>query len=263
MKIALSLGLACGLAFSGAALAAEDALPPQKMTWSFDGPFGKYDRAALQRGFQVYKEVCAACHGLNHVAFHALSDEGGPGFTDAQVKALASQVQIPAEPNAKGETYNESGERIKRPGIPADHMVSPFENEAAARTANNGAVPPDLSLIVKAREGGANYVYSILTGFGRTPPQGFELVEGKYYNPYFPSGNISMPPPLLADSVTYSDGTNATIDQEAHDVVTFLTWASEPKMEQRKHIGTAVMIFLLGLSTLLFLSYRKLWQGQH
>ncbi len=263
MKIALPLGLAIGLAMSGAALAAEDSMAPKEMEWSFSGPFGKFDRAALQRGFQVYKEVCAACHGLNQVAFYSLAEEGGPGFSEAEVKALASQVQIPAEPNDRGETYDENGERIKRPGIPSDYMISPFANEQAARAANGGAVPPDLSLIVKAREGGADYVYSILTGFDQTPPEGFTPVEGKYYNPYFPGGNIAMPKPLNENGVTFADGTPATIDQQAHDVVTFLSWAAEPKMEARKRIGVGVMIFLLGLSTLLFLSYRKLWHGQH
>ncbi len=263
MKIALPLSLALGLAFTGSALAAENALHPKQVDWSFNGPLGRYDQAQLQRGFQVFKEVCSACHGLSHVAFHALGEEGGPHFSEAAVKALASQKQIPAEANEKGETYNENGERIMRPGITADRYLSPFLNDAAARTANGGALPPDLSLMTKARKDGSNYVYSILTGYGATPPQDFHVIEGKHYNPYFPGGNISMPKPLNENGVTYSDGTKATIDQQAHDVAAFLTWAAEPKMEERKHIGVMVIIFLLGLSTLLFLSYRKMWEGQH
>ena len=264
MKLALSLGLVLGLAVaSSSALAAEDVVLKRE-TWSFDGPFGMYDRGALQRGFQVYKEVCSACHALNHLAFHALSDAGGPGFSEAQVKALAASVQVPAEPDrTTGETYNDKGERIKRPGTPADYILGPaYDNEAAARAVFNGALPPDLSMIVKAREGGPDYVFSILTGFVN-PPAGFKVLPNKFYNEAFAGHNISMTPPLKDNIVTYSDGTKATIDQEAHDVVTFLTWAGEPKMEQRKHIGVAVMIFLLGLSTLLFLSYRKMWSGQH
>jgi ubiquinol-cytochrome c reductase cytochrome c1 subunit len=230
--------------------------------WSFNGPLGKFDRAQLQRGFQVYKEVCAACHGMKHVAFHALGDEGGPEFSEAQVKALAASVQVPAEPNAQGLTYSDAGERLKRPGIVSDYMLSPFENEQAARTANAGALPPDLSLMAKAREGGPNYIYSIMTGY-ENPPAGFQLVEGKHYNAYFPGHNLSMPKPLNENGVTYSDGTKASVDQQAKDVAAFLMWAAEPKLEARKHIGTGVMIFLLGLSTLLFLAYRKLWTGQH
>ena len=263
MKIALPLGLALGLAFASTALAADEA-PLKKTDWSFNGPFGMFDRAQLQRGFQIYKEVCSACHSMNRVAFHALSDEGGPGFSEAQVKALAAAVQVPKEPDTKtGATHNDAGERIKRPGIPADPMVGPaYENEIAARAVYNGALPPDLSLMAKAREGGPDYIHSVLTGFVPAPA-GFKVLENKYYNEYFPGHNISMPPPLKANIVTYSDGTPATLDQEAQDVSAFLMWAAEPKLEQRHHIGVAVMIFLLGLSTLLFLAYRKMWHGQH
>jgi len=265
---ALPLALA-GLLLAGTTAFAEDMsepMPPKDVHWSFEGPFGTYDRAALQRGFQVYKEVCSACHSLNLVAFHDLGGggEGSPGiFSDAQIKAIAAGYKIAAEPNDKGETTDDKGQPLTRPGIPADHFPAPFANENAARANNGGALPPDLSLIVKAREGGARYVYSIVTGDGSPVPHGFKVIDGKYYDPYFPGRNISMPPPLRADSVTYSDGTPATVDQEAHDVVTFLAWASEPKMEERKHIGLGVMAFMVLLSGLLFLSYRRVWKDAH
>ena len=236
-----------------------EPLPPKAVTWSFEGPFGTYDRAAWQRGFQVYKEVCSACHSLSRVAFHDLTF----GFSEAQAKALAAAAKVPADPNDKGETTDDKGERLMRPGILADHFQPPFANEEAARANNGGALPPDLSLIVKAREGGGAYVYSILTGFHLTPPKGFVVQTGKYFNPYFAGGNISMPPPLAEGSVTYADGTTASIDQEAHDVVTFLSWAAEPKMEERKHIGLGAMAFMLLISGLLFLSYRRVWKDAH
>jgi ubiquinol-cytochrome c reductase cytochrome c1 subunit len=238
------------------------AQEPKSVTWSFDGPFGKYDRASLQRGYQVYKEICSACHSLNRIAFRNLADKGGPGFTAAEVKALAAGAMIPAEPNDEGKTYDDSGTRLTRPGIPSDYFPAPFENEKAARSANAGALPPDLSVIVKAREGHSNYVYSILTGF-TDPPAGFAMADNMYFNPYFAGHQIAMPPPLKDAKVDYADGTNATPEQMAHDVVTFLTWASEPKMEERKELGFMVMIFLLVLTSLLFLSYRRLWHDQH
>ncbi len=263
---ALPLALLAFLAAAPAARAADipvdlsEPMPPKAESFSFEGPFGMYDRAALQRGFQVYKEVCSACHSLNRVAYHALD---GIGFSPAQIKALAAAAKVPAEPNDKGETTDSNGERLTRAGIPADHPPSPFANEEAARAANGGALPPDLSLIVKARVGGPQYIYSILTGFGQKPPHGFTVQAGKYFNPYFAGGNISMPPPLTDGAVTYSDGTQATVAQEAHDVVTFLSWASEPKMEERKRLGFGVMIFMLVLSGLLFLSYRRVWKDAH
>ncbi len=263
MKKALLIAAVLPFLACASAQAAEDHLPPKEVEFSFEGPFGTYDRGALQRGFQVYKEVCAACHGLSLVSFHDLGAPGGPGFSEAQVKALAAAVQVPAEPNDQGLTHNDSGERLKRPGIPADKFPSPYENENAARFANAGALPPDLSLITKAREHGSHYVYSILTGFGHKPPAGFHLVEGKHYNPYFPGGNLAMPPPLNDGAVTYSDGTKASVDQQAHDVVTFLAWAAEPKMEERKRLGFGVIIFLIGLAGLLYLSYRRVWHDAH
>lgn len=240
-----------------------DALSPKRVSFSFEGPFGTYDRGALQRGFQVYKEVCSACHSLNHIAFHNLAEEGGPGFTDEQAKAIAASYKIPAEPNDKGETVDSSGNRLTRSGTIADHFPLPFANEQAARTANGGALPPDLSLIIKARAGGPQYVYSIITGFHQQPPGWFKVLPNKYYNPYFAGWNISMPPPLTNGSVTFADGTPNSLDQEAHDVVTFLSWASDPRMEERKRLGLGVMAFLIVFSGLLFLSYRRIWRDAH
>jgi len=263
MRIAF-LALALGFGFAGAAYADDSAaLPVKQMQWSFAGPLGTYDCGALQRGFQVYKEVCSACHSLNLVAFHDLAAPGGPGFTEAEAKAIAAGYKIPAEPDDKGEIFDANGNRLTRPGILADHFPPPFPNEQAARKANGGALPPDLSVIIKAREGGPNYVYSILTGFAHKPPHGFKVLEGKYYNPYFAGRNISMPPPLMEGSVSFADGTPSTVANEAASIVTFLSWASEPHLEDRHRIGFEVMAFLVLLSGLLFLSYRKLWKDKH
>ena len=265
MRIALPLGLALGLLASAPALAAVDTtkLPVKDVQFSFDGPFGTYDQAALQRGFQVYKEVCSACHSLDHIAFHNLDEAGGLGFTEAQAKAIAAGYKIPADPNDKGEITDDKGNRLTRPGILADKFPPPFPNEQAARANNDGNLPPDLSMIVKARDGGAHYVYSIITGFHMTPPKGFTVTSGKYYNPYFEGWNIGMPPPLSANLVTYSDGTKATVEQEAHDVATFLAWASDPKMEERKRIGFGALVFLIVLAGLSFASYRRVWADLH
>jgi cytochrome c1 len=263
-RLALALGFA--FATSGAQATLDTSpLPPKHPGWSFDGPFGMYDRASLQRGFQVYKEVCSACHSLNRVSFHALSsDNGGDGFfTDPQVKAIAAAYKVPAGPNDKGETVDANGSPLTRPGIPADHFPPPFPNEQAARTANAGALPPDLSVITKARAGGPDYVYSIITGFHQKAPAGFKVLPNKYYNPYFSGWNISMPPPLAPNQVTYSDGTKATVEQMAHDVTTFLTWAAEPTMEDRHRIGFGVMLFLIAFAGLLYLSYRRVWADIH
>jgi cytochrome c1 len=266
LRFALAAGLACGLAVPALAQTAgfvTTRLPVKDVNFSFEGPFGTYDRGALQRGFQVYKEVCSACHNLSHIAFHNLDEDGGPGFTEAQAKAIAADYKIPADPNDKGEIVDDKGNRLTRAGILADYFPPPFPNEEASRANNSGALPPDLSMIVKAREGGPHYVYSILTGFHQNPPKGFVVTANKYYNPYFEGWNISMPPPLDDGSVSYTDGTKATLDQEAHDVATFLSWASDPKMEERKEMGLGVLIFLVVLAGLLFLSYRKVWADLH
>ncbi len=269
MRIAPALGLLFALAVTPAIAADEitEGRPAHAPAngWTFSGPFGKFDREQLQRGFQVYKEVCSACHSLNLVAFSALNgDDGAEGFfTGPEVKAIAAGYKIPSGPNDKGETLDASGNPLTRPGVVSDHFPPPFANEQAARTSNNGALPPDLSLMAKAREAGPNYIYSVVSGFHQTPPKGFVVLPNKYFNPYFPGGNISMPPPLSPNQVTYADGTKATVDQMAQDVATFLMWTAEPKLEERHEVGFGVMAFLLLLSVLLFLSYRKLWKDVH
>jgi ubiquinol-cytochrome c reductase cytochrome b/c1 subunit len=240
-----------------------EPLPPKLVSWSFDGPFGVFDRASLQRGFQVYKEVCAACHSLNLIAFRNLGEPGGPGFSEDQVRAIAATYKVPAGPDEQGRVSDAMGRPLTRTATAADYVPPPFPNEQATRTANNGALPPDLSLIVKARAGRANYVYSLLTGFGQRPPTNEKMARGMMYNPYFPGHQIAMPPPLVDGSVTYIDGTQATVDQEARDVVTFLTWAAEPKMEERKRTGFNVMVFLFLFAGLLYFSYQRVWHGKH
>jgi len=264
MRFALPLGLVLGLALAAPALGATgDTKPLKVVSFSFEGPFGMYNRTDLQHGFQVYKEVCSACHSLNRVAFHTLSQAGGPEFTDAQMKAIAAGYKVLAGPNDKGETVDDKGNPLMRAGTPADYFPPPFPNEEAARAANGGALPPDLSLIVKARNGGPQYVYSIITGFNEKPPAGFKVTDGKYFNPYFIGWNISMPPPLTDGQVTFVDKAPNKIADEAYAVVTFLSWASEPHLEDRHRIGLGVMIFLVVLSGLLYLSYRKVWADAH
>jgi ubiquinol-cytochrome c reductase cytochrome c1 subunit len=238
-------------------------LPPRDGEFSFEGPFGTYERAALQRGFQVYREVCSACHSLRYIAFRNLADEGGPGLSADQVRALAAAYRVPAGPNEQGQTVDANGQPLMRAATPSDRIPPPFPNEQAARASNNGAFPPDLSLIEKARIGGANYIYSVLTGYGQQAPAGLSVGSGRFYNPYFRGGQISMPPPLNPDAVTYADGTPATVEQQAHDVATFLAWAADPKMEERKRTGFSVIVFLLVFASLLYFSYQRVWYGQH
>jgi ubiquinol-cytochrome c reductase cytochrome c1 subunit len=246
--------------------------------FSFEGPFGTYDQGQLQRGYKVYKEVCSACHSMNLVQFSDLGRKGGP-FYDAKykspndnpvVKALAADVKV-------DDIDSQTGDPIKRPGIPADHFPSPFPNATAAAAANGGATPPDQSTLAKAREGGARYIYSLLTGYVTTPPKGLKINAGQYYNPYMPGdlgsywsgdatkvpvgGFIAMPAPLAANRVTYDDGTKATLDQEAQDVAAFLSWASDPHADERKQTGLAVMIFLLLFAGVTYLSYRRIWRN--
>jgi ubiquinol-cytochrome c reductase cytochrome b/c1 subunit len=240
-----------------------EAMPPKSIGWSFDGPFGTFDRASLQRGFQVYKEVCSGCHELKHIAFRNLGEPGGPGFSEPEVRAIAATYKVPAGPDEQGRTSDPKGRPLTRQATAADYFPPPFPNENAARVAMNGALPPDLSLIVRARDGHADYVYSILTGFGEPPPPGMKMAPGMSHNPFFPGRQIAMPQPLTMGSVTYADGTPNTIDQEARDVVTFLTWAAEPKMEERKRTGFNVMLFLVVFTTLLYFSYRRVWHGKH
>ena len=223
-----------------------------------NGPFGKFDRQQLQRGFQVYKEVCAACHGLRYVAFHDLA---ALGYSEAEVKAIANQWPIEV-PSINGET----GEAATRKALPSDRFPNPYANETAARAANNNAFPPDLSLMAKAREGGPAYVYSLLTGYHKQPAEllkrfpDSKTSEGLYYNPYFANLNIAMPPPLASEGqVTYADGTASTIDQMAKDVSAFLMWTAEPKLENRHRYGLAVLIFLIAATVLAYFAYQNIW----
>ncbi len=262
----LIFGLAISIAlgtFPTAAMAAEEGAEPEHQEWSFNGPFGLYDRAALQRGFHVYKDVCAACHSLDLVAFRNLGDPGGPGFTEAEVRALAASYMVPADPDALGRTTDADGRPLMREAIPADYFPSRFANDSAARAANNGSFPPDLSLIVKARDGGADYLHALLTGYGQSAPADITASPGQYYNPYFPGGLIAMPQILFANQIVYADGTPATIEQMASDVTYFLAWTAEPKMEERKRMGFAVILFLIGFAGLCYASYRRLWRDAH
>jgi ubiquinol-cytochrome c reductase cytochrome c1 subunit len=232
---------------------------PKHLSLASDGPLGKFDRQQLQRGFQVYKEVCAACHGLSLVAFRNLADLG---YEEAELKAIANQwaIEVPS-------VNPETGEAATRKAILSDNFPSPYANETAARAANNNAYPPDLSLITKAREGGAAYTYSLLTGYQRQPAKllhefpAAKTPPGLYYNPYFPNLNIAMPPPLTsAGQVTYAPGNPApTVDQMAKDVSAFLVWAAEPTLEKRHRAGLAVVIFLLFATVLGYLAYRQIW----
>ncbi|HEY0149130.1 MAG TPA: cytochrome c1 [Allosphingosinicella sp.] len=230
---------------------------PKHASFSFDGPFGKYDRQQLQRGFQVYKEVCASCHGLSFVSFRNLSEIG---YEEPEVKAIADQWQIQV-PSVDPKT----GEAATRKAIPADAFPNPYANETAARAANNNAMPPDLSLITKARHGGAAYVYSLLTGYQNPPadlPAENRPGQGLHFNPYFPNLNIAMPPPLQGDGqVTYADGTPPTMDNMAKDVSAFLAWTAEPRLENRHRTGIAVLIFLILATILAYMSYQNIWAG--
>ncbi|MBM3554554.1 MAG: cytochrome c1 [Alphaproteobacteria bacterium] len=232
------------------ALAASDAKAPMSISWSHLKPFGTFDRAELQRGYQVYKEVCAACHAAKYLAFRNLTEIG---FSEAEVKAIAASYQIKDGPNDEGEMFD-------RPGKPSDRLPSPFANEKAARAANSGAYPPDLSIVVKARHNGANYVYSLLNGYEDAPPN-IKLGDGMTYNPYFPGMQIAMPKILNDEQVTYADGTKATIAQMAKDVTAFLSWASEPETEARHALGMKVMIFMLIAIGLLYAAKRRVWAG--
>jgi ubiquinol-cytochrome c reductase cytochrome c1 subunit len=231
--------------------AAEEAVPLQR-DWSFEGLFGTYDRSAAQRGLQVYREVCQSCHGLQYIAFRNLE---ALGFTEDEVGAIAAEYQIADGPNDEGEMY-------ERPGRPSDRFPSPFPNEQAARLTNGGALPPDLSLITKARADGTNYVYSLLQGY-EEPPPGEEGLEGLYYNAYFPNHWIAMPPPLFDDGVTYADGSSTSIEQMASDLGVFLTWTAEPTLEERKQTGLKVLLFLIILTGLFYATKRKIWGHVH
>lgn len=262
MRFGIKAGLAAAImavglsaAVSSPAHAAGDAKHPAEMNWQFDGLFGTYDRNALRRGFQVYREVCASCHSLNQIAFRNLSQEGGPEFSEAEVKAIAKEYLVEDGPDDYGDMF-------ERDALPRDKFPSPYPNENAARAANGGAYPPDLSLITKARGGGADYIHALLSGYEEAP-DGVEMRAGLYYNPYMAGGKIAMPVPLLEELVEYSDGTEATVEQMSMDVTHFLNWTAEPELEQRKRMGFMVLIYLSIFAGLMFFSMRKIWADLH
>lgn len=240
-------------------------LKPKDVSFTSDGPLGRFDRPALQRGFQVYKEVCSACHSLKYVSFYQLKELG---YNEAEVKAIANQwaTEVPS-------VNPETGEPATRKALISDRFPSPYANETAARAANNNALPPDLSEITSAREGGAHYVYSLLTGYanqqGYKNAKGQELLKefpdvktpaGLHFNPYFANLNVAMPPPLVSNGqVTYADGTKSTVNQMAHDVASFLVWTAQPKLESRLKTGWVVMIFLLAATILAYFAYKNIW----
>jgi ubiquinol-cytochrome c reductase cytochrome c1 subunit len=251
---ALCLALLIGLSVATPALASGEQAEPHEPAggWPHAGITGTFDRAALQRGYQVYKEVCSACHSMKLLAYRNLTDIG---FNEEQVKAIASGYQVPAEPDDQGE--------IKpRNATPADRFNNPFANEKAARAANNGALPPDLSLMAKARHHGETYIYALLTGYAK-PPEEVKLMAGMNYNPYYPGGQIAMIAPLADGAVTYADGTQATVAQMAKDVATFLTWAAEPSLEVRKQTGIKVILFLIVFAGLMYAVKRRVWSKLH
>lgn len=227
---------------------AEHELKAPEQSWTFDGPFGTFDKAQLQRGFQVYKEVCAACHSLKLLSYRNLT---ALGFSEAEVKAIARQYSVPGVPN-------DAGEVVDRPALPSDRFHSPYANDQAARAANNGALPPDLSLITSARHGGADYVHALMVGF-QEPPAGVKIGEGMHYNIYFRGNQIGMAPPLTDGQVTYSDGTTATVDQMGKDVAAFLYWAANPHMEKRKQTGVMVMLYMIIFTVLMYLTMKRIW----
>jgi ubiquinol-cytochrome c reductase cytochrome c1 subunit len=242
----------CATLLATSAIAATDAKHPKQLPWAFEGAWGHVDEVSVQRGLQVYKEVCGACHALKRVPFRALSEVG---FSEAEVKALAASYTVQDGPN-------EEGDMFERPARPSDKFPSPFANEQQARSLNNGAYPPDLSLMVKARHDGANYLYSLLTGY-EDAPKDVELLEGQHYNPYFPGGKLAMAAPLSDGQITYMDGTEATKEQMAKDVVNFLQWTAEPEMEPRKTLGLKVMAFLAVMTVFMYLAKRRVWRDLH
>jgi ubiquinol-cytochrome c reductase cytochrome c1 subunit len=240
------------LAAAPAARAAGSEIAIPSAGFSFNGVFGTFDRASAQRGFQVYSQVCASCHAMHLISYRNLRELG---LTEAQVAAIASQVQVQDGPNDEGQMF-------ERPGRPSDRFRSPFPNPQAARAANNGALPPDLSVIVKARAGGADYIHALLTGYA-DPPAGMTLGDGMNYNQYFPGHQIAMASPLNPDQVEFADRTPATVDNMARDVATFLAWAAEPELEERRAMGVKIIIFLTILAGLAYAVKRKIWANVH
>jgi cytochrome c1 len=259
------IALAMALIAAPVAASETSALAAQK--WSFAGLFGTFDRAAQQRGFQVYKEVCSGCHSLDQVAYRNLA---ALGYSEDQIKAIAATVEVQDGPNDEGEMFT-------RKGKPFDRFKNPFPNQNAAQAANNGAYPPDLSVITKARPHGPDYLYALLTNYKEEPPETYWIdkdkkpippekrkwPEGMFYNSAFAGKAIAMVPPLAPDAVEYQDGTKATVPQMAKDVTTFLAWAAEPELEERKSMGLKVILFLLALTAMLYALKRKIWSDLH
>jgi ubiquinol-cytochrome c reductase cytochrome c1 subunit len=252
----LALLLSGSVMLSASAFAAEEhshatqQLPHVK--WSFDGPFGTYDKAALQRGYKIYREVCSSCHAMKRVSYRNLHSLG---YNEEEIKAIAAQYTVTDGPNDEGEMF----ERAARP---SDHFKSPFANDNAAKYANNGALPPDMSLLAKARMGGPDYIYGILTGY-EEPPADKKLLSGQYWNKYMAGHVIAMAQPLTDGQITYEDGTPQTLDQYARDVSQFLVWASEPEMEERKRMGAKVILFLVVFAAVMYGVKRKIWKNAH
>ncbi len=222
-----------------------------KTDWSFKGLFGKFDRASLQRGYQVYTEVCAACHSMKYLSYRNLSEKGGPEFSVAQAKAIAASFEVTDGPNADGEMF-------QRPGKLSDKFVMPYENVKAAEAANGGAYPPDMSVLVKARGGGVDYIYSLLQGYEEAP-SGMILDDGVHYNKYMYGNKIKMSAPLSDGIIEYSDGTNPSVEQMSKDVTTFLMWAAEPSLEARHQMGFKAIVYLIILTILVYFSMKRIW----
>ena len=222
-----------------------------KTEWSFKGLFGKFDRSALQRGYQVYTEVCSSCHSMKYLSYRNLAEEGGPEFSTEQAKAIAASFEVTDGPNSDGEMFS-------RPGRLSDKFVMPYENVKAAQAANGGAYPPDMSVLAKARGGGVDYIYSLLQGY-EDPPIGLTLDEGVYYNKYMYGNKIKMANPLSDGLVEYGDGTVASVEQMSKDVTTFLMWAAEPHLEARHQMGFKAIIYLIILTVLVYFSMKRIW----
>ncbi len=246
MRAALAV---LGLLAASPAFAQHDELKLPTQSWSFDGPFGTYDRASMQRGFQVYSEVCSTCHGMKELYYRNLV---AIGLNEEQVKAIAASHEISGD-------VDDSGQPVDRKALPSDHFKAPFANDKAARAANGGALPPDQSLIIKARHDGSNYVYDLLNGY-RNAPEGVKVGDGQYYNLWFPGHQLAMPAPLRDGQVTYADGTPATVEQMSRDVVQFLTWASEPAMETRKRMGIKWVGIFAMLTGLTIVVKKRIWK---
>tara|TARA_A100001015_G_scaffold125597_1_gene139146 strand:+ start:404 stop:1189 length:786 start_codon:yes stop_codon:yes gene_type:complete len=248
VKIPYLIILIIGITFN--AISAEK-VEYLKTDWSFKGLFGKFDRGSLQRGYQVYTEVCSSCHSMKYVSYRNLAEKGGPEFTQEQAKAIAASFEVTDGPN-------EDGEMFTRPGKLSDKFVMPYENVKAAQAANGGAYPPDMSVLVKARGGGANYIYSLLQGY-EDPPTGMILDDGVYYNKYMYGNKIKMANQLSDGLVEYSDGTKATVEQMSKDVTTFLMWTAEPHLEARHQMGFKVIVYLIILTVLVYFSMKRIW----